>query len=283
MTDLRGAIGREYTLDPVIADADSMVAYALATNDPNPRYIDVDRVGGIVAPPLYPVRIVHPLIFKCVTDPLLDLDLLRVVHGEEDLTWHGPLRAGDLVHRRGVLEFISQKGSGVVAGWRMYLEVDGELRVEVLNTVFARKAEMPGMEPGDTYGSAPRRRAAAEGEATVLGAPMPVDPDQADRYAVASLDDNPIHVNDEVARKVGLPGVILHGLCTMAFTSRAVVDGLLDGDNSRLKRLSVRFSKPVLPGQTLTVHATDGGTGYHLSVTNEQGDVVASSGWARIS
>ena len=147
--------------------------------------------------------------------------------------------------------------------------------MEVLNTVFARKAEMPGMEPGDTYGSAPRRRAAAEGEATVLGAPMPVDPDQADRYAVASLDDNPIHVNDEVARKVGLPGVILHGLCTMAFTSRAVVDGLLDGDNSRLKRLSVRFSKPVLPGQTLTVHATDGGTGYHLSVTNEQGDVVA--------
>ena len=270
-------------------DAESVTAYALATNDPNPRYVDPTRVGGTVAPPLYPVRIFHPLILSCVTDPLLDLDLLRVVHGEEDLTWHAPLRPGDLVQRRAVLESISQKGSGVVASWRMFAEVDGAVRVEVVNTVFARGAKLPGMSPGDTYGTVAPSRPAPEGEPRIAGAPMPVDLDQADRYAAASLDDNPIHVNDAVARKAGLPGVILHGLCTMAFASRAVVDGLADGDPGRLKRLSVRFTKPVLPGQTLTVTVHDAGTlpdghhGYHLAVSDEDGEVVAGSGWAEVA
>jgi acyl dehydratase len=50
----------------------------------------------------------------------------------------------------------------------------------------------------------------------------------------------------------GLPGIIVHGLCTMAFTSKVAIDKLSAGDPTRLKRLRVRFSRPVLPGQTIT-------------------------------
>ena len=50
----------------------------------------------------------------------------------------------------------------------------------------------------------------------------------------------------------GLPGIIVHGLCTMAFTSKVAIDKLCSGDPTRLKRLRVRFSRPVLPGQTIT-------------------------------
>jgi acyl dehydratase len=50
----------------------------------------------------------------------------------------------------------------------------------------------------------------------------------------------------------GLPGVVVHGLCTMAFTARAIVDGLCGGDSARLKRLAVHFSRPVFPGDTIT-------------------------------
>jgi acyl dehydratase len=79
-----------------------------------------------------------------------------------------------------------------------------------------------------------------------------VEQDQPRRYANASGDHNPIHIDNDVAKAAGLPGIILHGLCTMAFAGQAVVEKVLGGDIRRLKELSVRFSKPVLPGDTLT-------------------------------
>jgi acyl dehydratase len=79
-----------------------------------------------------------------------------------------------------------------------------------------------------------------------------IDPDQTYRYAEASGDRNPIHVDQSIAKMAGLPGIIVHGLCTMAFTSKVAIDKLCSGDPTRLKRLHARFSRPVLPGQTIT-------------------------------
>jgi acyl dehydratase len=59
------------------------------------------------------------------------------------------------------------------------------------------------------------------------------------RYAGASGDFNPIHIDEEFARQVGLPGRILHGLWTMAQVARAVTDAA--GGPERLRRLSVQF------------------------------------------
>ena len=59
------------------------------------------------------------------------------------------------------------------------------------------------------------------------------------RYAGASGDFNPIHIDDEFARQVGLPGRILHGLWTMAQVARAHTDAL--GGPDKLARLSVQF------------------------------------------
>ena len=69
-------------------------------------------------------------------------------------------------------------------------------------------------------------------------------------YAGASGDFNPIHIDDEFAKSAGLPGIILQGLCTMAFVSRAV---LQDKDPALLKSLKVRFRHPVRPKDALTV------------------------------
>ncbi len=52
----------------------------------------------------------------------------------------------------------------------------------------------------------------------------------------------------------GLPGIINHGLCTMAFTSWAALQEFADGDVARLRRFAVRFAKPVLPGQDITTN-----------------------------
>lgn len=75
------------------------------------------------------------------------------------------------------------------------------------------------------------------------------------RYAEASGDMNPIHIDEEFARSVGLPGCILHGLWTMAQVARAH-SALADGDPRALKRLSVQFRGMGLPEQEVVVTAT---------------------------
>jgi acyl dehydratase len=74
------------------------------------------------------------------------------------------------------------------------------------------------------------------------------------RYAGASGDFNPIHIDEEFARAVGLPGRILHGLWTMAQVARAQTDAA--GGPERLKRLSVQFRGMGVPEQEVLVSGT---------------------------
>ena len=74
------------------------------------------------------------------------------------------------------------------------------------------------------------------------------------RYAGASGDYNPIHVDPEFAKQVGLPGNILHGLYTMAQVARA--SGQAAGGANKLKRLSVQFRGMGFPEQEITVTGT---------------------------
>jgi acyl dehydratase len=75
------------------------------------------------------------------------------------------------------------------------------------------------------------------------------------RYAGASGDFNPIHIDPEFARQVGLPGNILHGLYTMAQVARANVNAA-GGDPRALKRLSVQFRGMGVPEREITVTGT---------------------------
>jgi len=74
------------------------------------------------------------------------------------------------------------------------------------------------------------------------------------RYAGASGDFNPIHIDEEFARAVGLPGRILHGLWTMAQVARAETDAA--GGPEHLRRLSVQFRGMGVPEQEVVVSAT---------------------------
>ena len=80
------------------------------------------------------------------------------------------------------------------------------------------------------------------------------DPYVTVRYAGASGDFNPIHIDEEFARSVGLPGRILHGLWTMAQVARAHTDA--GGGPQALKRLTVQFRGMGVMGEELTVTGT---------------------------
>jgi acyl dehydratase len=85
---------------------------------------------------------------------------------------------------------------------------------------------------------------------------LSITPDRylTNRYAGASGDFNPIHIDEELARSVGLPGRILHGLWTMAQVARAETEAA--GGPQHLKRLSVQFRGMGLPEQEVLVTGT---------------------------
>ena len=88
-------------------------------------------------------------------------------------------------------------------------------------------------------------------------------------YGGASGDFNPIHIDPEFGKMVGLGGNILQGLCTMAFVARMNTDWA--GDPGALKRLKVRFSKPVKPLDTVVVKG---------KVAEKSGSTVKCELWA---
>ena len=109
--------------------------------------------------------------------------------------------------------------------------------------------------------------------------------EQIRQYADASGDRNPIHLDETFARSAGLPGVIAHGMLTMAFANQMVTDWL--GDRSLLRRLQGRFAGMVVPGDDVTCSGTvaskDEATRrivINLVVTNQRGEKVFNKGVA---
>ena len=112
---------------------------------------------------------------------------------------------------------------------------------------------------------------------------MHVDDDQTYRYKEASGDKMPIHVDDEFAKSVGLPGIIAHGLCTMAMSSQAVMRLAADSDPARLRRLAVRLAKNVFPGNDVVTTVYRGAApGTFPFEAHSAGELVISNGLAVI-
>ena len=106
------------------------------------------------------------------------------------------------------------------------------------------------------------------------------------RYAGASGDFNPIHIDEEFAKSVGLPGRILHGLYTMALVARAQTEAA--GGPDRLKRLRVQFRGMGLPEQEIVVRSTvreerDGGRVIVDTVAEQAGTAIIRNAEAELS
>ena len=103
--------------------------------------------------------------------------------------------------------------------------------------------------------------------------------DQIAEYAEASGDRNPIHLDDDFARSVGLPSVIAHGMLQMGIAATVAAEAA--GGTDRLRRLSVRFAGMVVPGDTVTFTAEPAGEGkLELRATNQNGEPVLTKAGA---
>lgn len=102
-------------------------------------------------------------------------------------------------------------------------------------------------------------------------------PDQALTYRLSG-DRNPLHADPEFAKMAGFPKPILHGLCTYGFTGRALLHELCGSDPAKFKSMEGRFSKPVMPGDALTVKMWIDGNEALFYTETQNGDVVIDQG-----
>jgi acyl dehydratase len=273
-------LGTEYPEKVATIDADRALAYAAATNDDNEAY-----TSGTYAPPVFAVVPAFDNVGEVGADVIPPENLLSLVHGEQDIHLHKPLVPGMTLHSKATF-LASRAGS---TGTRITTRVDstddsGDLVVQQYFTIFLRgltDAESAGPDKPNHDFPEELRGTTPVGTVTIH-----VDDDQTFRYRDASGDTNPIHVDDEIAKSVGLPGKILHGLCTMAFTSQAVIRTVAGGDPARLRRLAVRFAANVLPGNDVetTIYdagARDGRRCYAFEATSA-GATVIKNGWAEV-
>lgn len=266
-------IGRWTEEDTFEVTAERIREYAEATNDPVARHRN-----GEIAPPVFGVVPVFPSLVPAslsVASPDL---LAKLVHGEQDFLFHRPIMPGDsLVSRAKPIGVEGKPNGTAVVVYSETRTTDDELVNEQWMTAFFRK-----VDAGERVGEAAPTHSFDE----VLRATPPlakvtahVDDDQTYRYSPASGDPMPIHLDEDMAKMAGLPGIITHGLCTMAFTSWAVLSEFADGETERLRRLAVRFAKPVLPGKDITTsiwHAGsfDGATTYAYESTVDDQTVI---------
>ena len=257
-------VGKEYEADTFEVTAEAIEKYARATNDLNERYIGGDDV---VASPIFPIVPAFQFLMKAGMDPELEADLMRLVHGEEEHILHKPIRPGDTLTLTPIIESIEAKDTGETFTVKVTEKnQDGDVVAEVRATSFIRGS---GGKRSGSASETPAREIVHEHA-------FKVDEDQPVRYAEASGDPNPIHTDENIAKMAGFPGVINHGMCTMAMAVKGAVDELAGGDPTRVRRVAVRFSKPVFPGQELTTKfwkegTGDGTTTYGFETYNPEG------------
>ena len=178
------------------------------------------------------------------------LNYLMVVHGEQKVELHRPLPASGSFTTRSRTIGAFDKGAGkgaVVINETVWTDDAGEKVATLTGSTFAR---------GDGGFGGPSEGAPTPHPTPARAPDLCLDfitrPDQALLYRLNG-DRNPLHSDPETARKAGFDRPILHGLCTYGVTCRAILQAITSYDPAPILSHEVRFSAPVIPGDTITV------------------------------
>jgi acyl dehydratase len=263
-------------------EQDRLVNFAEATNDGNPA-----ARTGQVAPPLFAVVPMYRPMGRAIAAVTPEERIMYTLHAEQDMRFYAPIKPGMDLRAEAAPVGIEAKSSGtLVTIFGTVNDQSGERLCDQWISVFIRGS-------GDTVSagkSMPQRPVldAQRSDVPSSSVRQKVDADQTFRFAKASGDPMAVHLDDEVARQYGLPGIICHGLCTMAFAGNAAVANLASGNPDRMRRLAVRFAKPLLPDQVITTRfwlasVGDGVRTYVFDTVDESGERVLTNGLVEVA
>ena len=196
-----------------------------------------------------------------------------MVHGTEGIELYGEIPPEGEIESVGEITGVWDKGKAGVLEFESTatLVSTGKKLFKVKMSLFCRGAGDFGGErgPSPTF-ELPNRKADHE----VVYATRE---DQALMYRLSG-DRNPLHSDPSFAAIGGFDRPILHGLCTYGFTGRALLHALCGSDPSRFKAMDGRFSKPVMPGDELTISMWVDGNQALFQTKNQNGEVVIDQG-----
>lgn len=263
-----------------VIEPDAIRQFADAIGDDNPVYRDeaAARAAGYANIPAQPTFVTR--FRTSFADAGLDPERSQVLHGEQEYSYTRPLVAGDsLVARQAVANIrLASRGGMAIMTLEQWLDDPASQRVGLGKaTVIVRD-----VEPGAAAGSSPGGKPVADPEGErIPSLTKQVTQEQINAYADVSGDHNPIHINPEVARSVGLDGTIAHGMLNMAFLGQLLTDWLATQPERGgwVTRLRVRFQAMVRPGDTITCSGalgpiTDGVQRLDLWINNQRGERV---------
>jgi len=196
-----------------------------------------------------------------------------MVHGEQGIELLGEIPPNGEIESTGKITGIYDKGSAAVVEFES-TSIDVATGKPLLKTGMSMFCRGEGGWGGE------------RGPAVKIEFPER-DPDQQVTYATRedqaltyrlSGDRNPLHSDPSFAAMGGFEKPILHGLCSWGFTGRALLHSLCAGDASRFKSMKSRFSKPVIPGDALTISMWVDGNSALFRTTNQNGEVVIDQG-----
>lgn len=223
-------IGRSVALEATAYAGFTRVVEAPLTDTVHPGYLHI---------------LAFPLSMQLLADPAVPLPLVGMVHVRNRMDVHRPVRIGDVVDLNVSLAGPFTHPAGTTIDVVMRASVDGELAVTETTTYLAKGKHLDGAKPQEQ----PEREDFVAPRPTAL---WRLDPIIGQRYAKASGDYNPIHLNGLAARGFGFPRVIAHGMYT-ASRALAVADPRLDA-----YRWDVSFAKPILLPSTVGFAFTAG-------------------------
>jgi acyl dehydratase len=216
-----------------------------------------------------------------LTEPALEIDYVKVLHGEQGIVFERPLEPTATVRGEYEVLGVDDKGPGkgaVISFEKRIVDAkDGAIICRVRSTYFLRgdggcgSWKQPATVPSELPPRAPDR---------IID--LPTLPRQALIYRLNG-DYNPVHIDPEVAAKAGFAKPILHGLCTFGIACFGLVQHLCAGDPARLAEIFVRFSRPVYPGDTIRLELFEEENAWRFRArTREHDQVVLDRGLARL-
>ncbi|WP_176593973.1 MaoC/PaaZ C-terminal domain-containing protein [Sphingobium sp. EM0848] len=207
-----------------------------------------------------------------LTDPVLGVNYLKVLHGEQGIIFERPLKPeAEVIGEYEVLAVDDkgpEKGATVFFEKRIRDRGDGGLICRVRSTYFLR-----GNGGCGSWGEPPAPAQAVPDRTPDKVVDVPTIPQLALIYRLSS-DYNPVHADPEVARNAGFERPILHGLSTFGIACLAAVQELCGDDPSRLKEIFTRFSRPVFPGDTVRIEMFEDGDVWRFRARVPERDVV---------
>jgi len=215
-------------------------------------------------------------------DPRTGIDWVQVLHGEQTLVVHGPLRPDVSIQcTTRVVEVEDKgKGRGALVRWaRELVEASTQKPLATLeSTLFCRN--------DGGFGGALRPKKEAEPWPTTPPTATHLKPISSRAALIYRLsgDLNPVHADPKTAAEAGFERPILHGLCTFAMATWGILQGLADDGvrMSDLASVSVRFKAPVLPGQTLRTDLWREGERVRFRSHTDDGRMVLDDGDLRV-